>query len=147
MVKKILKNSFKIGSVLLLIVLLAIIRAYEDTLFYDPFLDYFKADYLSLPFPKFDNFKLFLGLSFRYLLNTLLSLGIIQVLFLDLKFTKFTVVLYFTFYLILIGIFFLILFWFDKENSFVLFYVRRFLIQPLFLLLFIPAFFYQKQIK
>jgi exosortase F-associated protein len=35
----------------------------------------------------------------------------------------------------------------DKENNFVLFYIRRFLIQPLFLLLFIPAFFYQKRIK
>ncbi|MFY7758816.1 MAG: exosortase F system-associated membrane protein, partial [Flavobacterium stagni] len=28
-----------------------------------------------------------------------------------------------------------------------LFYLRRFLIQPLFLLLFVPAFYYQKRIK
>lgn len=144
MVEKILKNKLKIVFLLILISLLAIIRAYEDSLFYDPFLDYFKADYLSLPFPKFDSFKLFIGLSFRYFLNTILSLGIIYVLFLDFKFTKFTTFLYFIFYLVLISLFFIALHFFDKENNFVLFYIRRFLIQPLFLLLFIPAFFYQR---
>ena len=96
MVEIILKNKFKIVAIFILVSLLAIIRAYEDGLFYDPFLDYFKADYLSMPFPKFDRFKLFLGLSFRYFLNTSLSLGIMYVLFLDFKFAKFTAILYST---------------------------------------------------
>jgi len=145
MVEKILKNKLKILVFFLLVFLLAIVRAYEDSIFYDPFLVYYKQDYLSLPFPKFDNLRLFLGLSFRYFLNTILSLGIIHVLFLDLKFTKFTAILYFSFYLVLIIAFFLAVHFLDKENNFALFYIRRFLIQPLFLLLFIPAFFYQRQ--
>lgn len=147
MLKKILKNKLKITLILLLVLLLATIRAYEEDLFYDPFLTYFKGDYLSLPFPEFNDFRLFFGLTFRYFLNTIFSLGIIHVLFLDLKFIKFTALLYFIFYLVLISIFFLAVHFLDKENNFVLFYIRRFLIQPLFLLLFIPAFFYQKKIK
>ena len=63
MLEKILNNKLKIVLVLLLVLLLAAIRAYEDELFYDPFLSYFKADYLSLVVPKFDSFKLFLGLT------------------------------------------------------------------------------------
>jgi exosortase F-associated protein len=147
MLKKILKNKLKITLILVLVLLLATIRAYEEDLFYDPFLAYFKGDYLSLPFPEFNDFRLFFGLTFRYFLNTIFSLGIIHVLFLDSKFIKFTALLYFIFYLVLIGVFFLAVHFLDKENNFVLFYIRRFLIQPLFLLLFIPAFFYQKKIK
>ena len=32
---------------------LAFIRFFEEKLFYDPFLSYFKNDYLNLPFPDF----------------------------------------------------------------------------------------------
>lgn len=147
MVREILKNKVKIILVLILLLLLSAVRAYEDYLFYDPFLIYFKGDYLSLPFPEIDDFKLFFGLTSRYFLNTILSQGIIYVLFLDIKFTKFTALLYFVFYLVLISVFFLAVHFLNKENNFVLFYIRRFLIQPLFLLLFIPAFFYQKRIN
>ena len=147
MLEKMLKNKIKIGSLLVFIFLLVLIRLYEDKLFYDPFLDYFKIDYLRVTVPEYNGFKLFLGISFRYFLNTILSLGIIYVLFSDIKFIKFTTLLYFIFYITLILVFFLVLNFSTSENNFVLFYIRRFLIQPLFLLLFIPAFFYQKQNK
>ena len=147
MLEKMLKNKIKIGSLLVFIFLLVLIRLYEDKLFYDPFLDYFKTDYLRVTVPEYNGFKLFSGISFRYFLNTILSLGIIYVLFSDIKFIKFTTLLYFIFYITLILVFFLVLNFSTSENNFVLFYIRRFLIQPLFLLLFIPAFFYQKQNK
>ena len=147
MLEKMLKNKIKIGSLLVFIFLLVLIRLYEDKLFYDPFLDYFKIDYLRVTVPEYNGFKLFLGISFRYFLNTILSLGIIYVLFSDIKFIKFTTLLYFIFYITLILVFFLVLNFSSSENNFTLFYIRRFLIQPLFLLLFIPAFFYQKQNK
>jgi exosortase F-associated protein len=38
------------------------------------------------------------------------------------------------------------LFYLDEHPAtFVVFYVRRFIIQPLFIILFIPAFYYQKR--
>lgn len=144
MLEKILNNKLRTLLVLLLVALLATVRAYEETLFYDPFLSYFKGDYLRLEFPKYNDFHLFLGLGFRYLLNTILSLGIIQLLFADFKLTKFTSILYLVFFIFLIIALFTVLHFSGKENNFLLFYVRRFLIQPLFLFLFIPAFFYQK---
>lgn len=147
MPQKSLNKKIKISLILLFVLLLAIVRAYEEALFYDPFLDYFKSDYLNLNFPEFNGFQLFLGLSFRFFLNTILSLGIIYVLFLDIALTKFGATLYLFFYIVLITAFFLVVTFSDNGNNFILFYIRRFLIQPIFLLLFLPAFYYQKQNK
>lgn len=145
MLKIILNHKIRIAFAIAFIILLALIRAYEDSLFYDPFLNYFKADYYNLPFPETDNFQLFFGLLFRYLLNTILSLAIIYVLFKDIDAIKFASILYLIFFVILTFAFFYILLKNGEANKMGLFYVRRFLIQPLFLLLFLPAFYYQKQ--
>lgn len=118
-----------------------LIRFYENDWFYDPFLNYFKGDYQNQPFPEFENGKLFFHLFFRYFLNTLLSLGMIYVLFKNKEFIKISSVLYLIFFIILISVFFYLSNF--SDNNFVLFYVRRFLIQPLFLLLFLPAFYFQ----
>lgn len=145
MLRELLRNKAKIGLVLLLVLLLALVRAFEDRLFYDPFSLYFKGDYLNLPFPEYDGMQLFLGMTFRYWLNTFLSLAIIQVIFREIGLTKFSALLYLIFYTILIIALMLLLQFSDSSNNFALFYVRRFLIQPILLLLFVPAFFYQRQ--
>ena len=147
MLKKLLRNKLKIAIVLLLVLLLSLIRGFETKLFYDPFSSYFQNDYLTAKFPEFDYFRLFLGLFFRYFLNTIVSLGIIYVLFWDLALTKFAGILYLIFFVIFILAFFILIKFTNGEHNFVLFYVRRFLIQPILLLLFIPAFFYQKNSK
>lgn len=145
MLRKILNNKIRLAQFLFLVGLLALIRAFEDQLFYDPFLDYFKNDFANLPLPNFNPFQLFFGLLFRYTLNTVVSLGIIYVLFKEIQMVKFALVLYYFFFMILIISFFYIIFYIKESNNFVLFYVRRFLIQPIFVLLFVPAFYYQKQ--
>ncbi|PWA08326.1 exosortase F system-associated membrane protein [Flavobacterium laiguense] len=142
---KILQNKANVFISLLLVCLLATVRAFEDNLFYDPFLIYFKGDYRVLPLPEFDALLLFLGLLFRFALNTVLSLGIIYFLFKDKEIVKFSFILYILFFLILIFAFFFILYFYGNQNNLLLFYVRRFLIQPLFLILFIPAFYFQKR--
>lgn len=130
---------------MIFVLALVLIRAYEDSLFYDPFLDYFKGDYYNLPIPEIDNLQLIFGFFFRYFLNTALSLAIIYVLFKDIDAVKFASVLYFIFFIILLAAFFFILLKNGESNKMGLFYIRRFLIQPIFLLLFLPAFYYQKQ--
>lgn len=127
------------------LVALIFIRLYETQLFYDPFLVYFKNDYLNLPFPEYDTFLLLSNLILRYFFNTFFSLAIIFLLFKDFQLTKFAAFLYFFFFIILIFLFFGVLSFFDEQSKFLLFYVRRFLIQPLFLVLFIPAFYFQKK--
>jgi exosortase F-associated protein len=145
MLKKILNHKARIALTIFFIVLLVTIRAYEDSLFYDPFLQYFKSDYYNLPLPKINYLQLFFGLLFRYVLNTSLSLAIIYVLFKDIDAMKFASVLYALFFVILTLAFYYILSNDVETNNMALFYIRRFLIQPIFLLLFLPAFYYQKQ--
>lgn len=144
---KLRQNIWRILLFLVFVFLLALVRAFEDQLFYDPFLDYFKNDFNSLPLPEYDVIKLFFGLLFRYGLNTILSLGILYVFFKDIEMIGFTSILYSFFFLILIVAFFSIIYFFGEHNNLMLFYVRRFLIQPIFVIVFIPAFYYQKQNK
>ena len=75
MLKKLFNHKVRIALALLFVVALVLIRAYEDSLFYDPFLDYFKGDYYNLPIPEIDNLQLIFGFFFRYFLNTALSFG------------------------------------------------------------------------
>lgn len=145
MLQKLLSHKIKILFVLSLVLLLALIRAYEDALFYDPFLNYFKIDYHNLPLPETKKGLLFLGLLFRYFLNTIISLAIIYVLFKDIEAIKFASMLYALFFVVLVIAFFFILSYSNNPSKMALFYIRRFLIQPIFLLLFLPAFYFQKQ--
>lgn len=147
MLTMLLKHKLRFTLVIVLVLLFTLIRAYEDELFYDPFLDYFKGDFQHSPLPEFNSFQLIIGLLFRYGLNTVISLGILYVLFKDIAMLKFVSVLYVFFLLILISSFFAIIYYYGDQNNFMLFYVRRFLIQPIFVLLFVPAFFYQKYHK
>ena len=145
MLQKLLNHKVRIALAIILVLFLVLIRAYEDSLFYDPFLNYFKADYYNLPLPEIENVYLFFGLFFRYFLNTVLSLAIIYVLFKDIEAVKFASILYLVFFVILVVAFFFVLSFFGETNKMALFYIRRFLIQPIFLLLFLPEFYYQKQ--
>lgn len=145
MLQKLLNHKVRITLSLFFVILLVLVRAYEDELFYDPFLNFFKGDYHNLAVPETDSFKLFLGLLFRYFLNSTISLAIIYVLFKDVDAVKFTFVLYLAFFVVLVIALFIVLYFFDEPNKTALFYIRRFLIQPIFLLLFLPAFYYQKR--
>lgn len=147
MLKILLNNKLQIFLVLFFVTFLAIVRAFEDTLFYDPFLNYFKTNYQNLPFPLVSDFQLLVGLTFRYFLNTILSIAIIFLVFKDLEITKFASILYILFFVILIVLFFMTLHIFGEANKMALFYIRRFLIQPLFLILFVPAFYFQKKVS
>lgn len=144
MLNKIFEHKIKILFTVFIVFCFGVIRAFESTLFYDPFLDYFESDFKNLPFPETDVLKLFWGLFFRYFLNTFLSLILIYALFRDREILKFSTFMYGFFLVILFGMFFIILNYFTEAN-WLLFYVRRFIIQPIFVLLFIPAFYYQEQ--
>lgn len=143
MLNKVAENKNKILITVLVVLCLGLIRTFENQLFYDPFLKYFDSDFKNLPLPEVDGPKLFSGLFLRYFLNTVLSLILIYALFRDTEILKFTSFLYVFFLVVLFILFFMILNYFPNGN-WLLFYVRRFIIQPIFILLFIPAFYYQQ---
>ena len=134
-------------GVAVLIFGLILVRKYEDNLFYDPFLAFFKGDFLNKEFPEYDLARISIHIIFRYLLNSILTLGIIGLLFWSWKYVKFTALVLLGFLLILLPLY---LFMIESEFSIgenLGFYIRRFLIQPMVLLILIPAFYYQKFLK
>ena len=74
--------------VVLLFLILVAIRGFEDVLFYDPYLNFFENDYLYVDSPRREVAKLVLYTTFRFLLNTLASLGILFLIFNDNKFNE-----------------------------------------------------------
>ncbi len=147
MQKKIRKEKIRVVLLFLSVLGLVFVRAFENRLFYDPFLQFFKYDYQNKPLPHFDAMKLFFGLFLRYVLNMVLSLAIIYLLFKQVSLVKFSAFLLLVLFIVLLILFFGVLYFSEKPDYLILFYVRRFLIQPLFLVLFIPAFYYQQITK
>lgn len=147
MLKYLQNNKFRVFILGSLVLFLALIRIVEESLFYDPYLDYFKSDFINLPLPIVDKLKLFSNLLFRYSLNTIVSIAFIQIAFKDINFTKFVSALYVLLFIVLIIVFYFVLAFYAEENKMTLFYIRRFLIQPLFLLLFIPGYLIQKRLN
>lgn len=147
MLKNLLQNKTTVFYILILLALLVAIRAFENTLFYDPLLAYFKRNYMQMPLPKLNVIRLFFSLGFRFYLNSIISIGILKLIFNDSKVVKFSIFLYSVFGIILMVTFFFILLKFGETNKMNLFYIRRFIIQPVLLILFIPAFYYQKKNK
>lgn len=120
------------------------IRAVAPNLFYDPFIEYFKNDYLHKLIPNFSGFKLLINLFFRYLLNSIISLAIIYLAFQNKAFLKFSVKFYVFAFIVLIITFMIILKGELKNGYLFAFYIRRFIIHPLFVLLLLPAFYYKQ---
>ena len=75
-------------------ILFLLIRAFEEQLFYDPLLEYFKMDYKNFPLPEMNTVSLWLGIAFRYFLNTVLSLAILWLVFWDKGILKLSTLLY-----------------------------------------------------
>lgn len=142
MKRKLQLNKLDIISIVLLVLVLVIIRFFQSELFYDPFIVFFKSDYQHKALPNFEALKLYSHLFFRYALNGLITILILYILFKDKNIIKITTFLLLVFFVVLIALFYF--FANGHQNYLALFYVRRFLIQPLFLILFIPAFYYQK---
>ena len=139
------KKNFAIVGVL--IIALILVRAFESKLFYDPFLEFFHGESQNKPLPEYDSLKLFLGLFFRYLINSVITVSIIYLLFKEASIVKLSSFLLLVFFVVLIVALFLILNFSTQPDYLFIFYIRRFLIQPLFLILFVPAFYYQRKVQ
>lgn len=130
--------------IMVLLILLVLVRVFQEQLFYDPLVSFFRKEEKILP--PLDTAKLFLGFLLRYFVNTAISIGILYILFRDKSLIKVVALLYAGLFVILSAAFFIVLSANDP-NLLVLFYIRRFIIQPLFLFLFLPALYYQKNVK
>lgn len=145
MLRKKLNRRAQITLFVFLLGLLVSVRAFENEWFYDPFINYFQSEFSHLKYPNYNEVLLFANWIFRYFLNSVFSIAIIYVIFQEMQMVKFSALLLIILLIFLLLGMFVLLHCFDEEQKMILFYVRRFLIQPLFLLLFIPGFLYQKK--
>ncbi|WPY99053.1 exosortase F system-associated membrane protein [Christiangramia sp. OXR-203] len=139
-----MKKRYKIILIGFMVLLLVAIRFFEDSLFYDPLIAFFRSDYLLGIIPPMNMAELMIHLSIRYALNSAISLGIIYIAFQNKSMLKFSVILYALLYLGAVSAFIFLVLNIEREHYLALFYVRRFLIHPLFLLILLPAFYYYR---
>jgi exosortase F-associated protein len=129
----------------MLFAMLAAVRQYQDALFYDPLINFFKLSFASLPLPDLLVPKFYAHLTFRFFLNTLLSLGILWFIFKKWEVIKISALMYVFFFTAFMGLMVLAMHSSDVGNYQFLFYIRRFIIQPLLVLLLIPAFYFVRK--
>ena len=139
-----LPKIYRLLIIALLFLALVLVRAIAPNLFYDPFIDYFRNDYLSQPIPAFSGRKLLLHMAFRYALNSLISLGILYFAFLNKDLIKFSLKFFILAFVVLATVYFIILKGELANGYLFAFYVRRFLIHPLFVMILLPAFYYKQ---
>jgi exosortase F-associated protein len=137
-------KGFRIVLILVLVFILIGIRAFLEPYFYDPLIAYFKNDSLLKPLPDLSYSNYFFNIFLRYSLNSLISIAIIYLIFQNIQTLKFTIKFYIFSFFTLCFLLFIFLLFENISNNLILFYLRRFLIQPLFLFILLPAFYYQK---
>ncbi len=138
-----MSKTSKILIIIFLFFLLVLVRFFAFNFLYDPFITYFEQDFLKESIPEFNSYKLFFHLLIRYSINTIISLAIIWVAFQNKSMIRFSIKFYFIAFLFLSFLFFVILNSDLKQGYLLAFYVRRFLIHPLFVLILLPAFYYK----
>lgn len=134
----------KIGLIGLMFIVLIAVR-YFESFFYDPLQAYFEYDYLHHSLPEINKGKLFLHITLRYIINSIISILIIWIAFRKKNNVLFTLYFYIVVFIVLIVALWIALST-QFENQYLFgYYVRRFLIHPIFILLLLPAFYYQKK--
>ncbi|RXG12692.1 exosortase F-associated protein [Leeuwenhoekiella aestuarii] len=140
-----MKKTLNIVLVILLLAGLIGVRFWQEQLFYDPLLVFFEGVYLNAEkLPDLDFRKLLISISARFWLNSTLSLSMLFLLFRKSGIVKISFLVYLVVFILLLVGFALVVLNYTSECSLLLFYIRRFLIQPILVLILVPAFYYHK---
>ena len=139
-----MNNISKYILLFILFVLLILIRVFENELFYDPYLLFFQNDYLYIDSPRREVFELTAFTTLRYALNSIISLGILYLVFKDKSIIRFSSLVYVASFVLLMLVYLYFVVNPRQEDYYLFFNIRRFLIQPINLLVLLPAFYYYK---
>ncbi len=122
------------------------VRIFEEQLFYDPFLHYFHEANKGAQFPQFEWGTLIWNYLFRFFLNLIISAAIIYFIFKNKEWTLQAMVLMMLVFVITFSLYLYCIHTKFEIGYLFSFYMRRFVIQPLILLLIIPLFYYRKHL-
>ena len=123
------------------------VRMVESQLFYDPFQEFFHLANKQASFPDFNWLPLILNYLFRFTLNLVLSAAVVYFIFKNKQWTLQAIVLMVIVFAITFPIYLYCIHTQFEVGYLFSFYMRRFVIQPLILLLIIPMFYYRKHVQ
>lgn len=137
-----MNSSVRILFIVVLLGLLVVLRMFAADWFYDPLDAFFKGQYQGRPLPELATAKLLAVMALRFWITAAITVGVIHLWFGNRSKTRLSFlvlavafILFFTAFWVLIVL--------KQPPLEGLFYIRRFLIQPLILILLIPAFYYE----
>jgi exosortase F-associated protein len=140
-----MKKRYRLLIICGFIFMLIMVRSYGVGTFYDPFIKYFEGDFLTANFPEFNMSKLFVHMGLRYTLNTIISIAIIYFSFMNKEVVLFVIKFYILSFVVFSLAYFILL-KIEFSNGYLLaFYVRRMIIHPLFLVILLPALYFDKK--
>ena len=140
-------DSRQIFFTSLSIVGLFAVRYFETELFYDPLKSFFEGPYQSDALPDIHWTKWVINLIARYTINMFLSIVLLNAVFSEPSVIQFSAILYLMLLLILLPGLLVLMHHYTPGEYRPLFYIRRFVIHPILLLLLIPSFLMHNQKK
>ncbi len=120
------------------------VRMLGSKVFYDPLIEFYHGEYKSLPFPELDFVRYGLNIVLRFSVNSAISLGIIFLLFRNLKHVFISSWILTAVGIIATCVLLFLLIVIDDPSKQAVFYVRRLLIHPLMLFILVPALYFQE---
>ncbi len=125
-------------------VLLLLVRLFEKNIFDDGLIDFFAYQYQTQNLPEISFWHSLFIDGLRYWVNSLISITLLFLLFKQKKLLQFLFILYLSAFFIITILFYIEWHHYEAGKYVHLFYVRRFLIQPILLFILIPGFIYHK---
>lgn len=137
-----MKAYWKIPVVSLLVILLVLVRQYEYILFFDPFMEFYQTG--TFGEGEISTARLYSNVALRYIINSLISAAILYVVYQSKNVVRFSGALFVIIFLVLFPLYIYFMSTIEEGDYLAAFYVRRFLVQPVLILLLLPAFYYQR---
>ncbi len=133
-------KAIRVLVIICLFFCLVLVRAFQHDLFYDPFLSYFEGNLLH-DFPEVNTLKLLISYLVRFSINGCISILILKISFPKNTYLKTIACFYVLAFVVLAMLFFGILVCKLNVGYLLPFYIRRFIIQPIFVLILFPFLF------
>lgn len=125
---------------------LVLVYVFQNQIFYDPFINYL-VNPQNPVIPNYVGWKYVASKALRFLLNDGFALMVIWGLFKKESYIRFAVIVFFIGFLILLPIYlFLAINYYIETQSF-LNHLHRLVLNPVLMMLLIPAFYYQQSLE
>ena len=125
---------------------LVLVYVLQNQIFYDPFVNYL-LDPNNPSVPEYVTWKYLASKAFRYILNDGFALMVIWGLFKRESYVRFAVVIFFIGFLILLPIYLFLATHYYLETQSFLNHLHRLVLNPVLMMLLIPAFYYQQSLE